>query len=173
MVQVQLQLSQSEINKLSESFIEDDKSDTCLWGLKKGLHILLFTVVFIPFAFIASLCVSFYIGTMAWYNLYLYLSEERTVWHKIFLSPLLILFFPFLIGFSSLGIALYGCVKQVSWHLSSWLKEIRDLEKGFFGWLCRKMQVPQCSPYEVVVLDEATLPVTGEPKPPQHTATDV
>ncbi len=154
-VEVQLQMSQEELNKLNRSFIEDDKkADDCIWGIRKGMHILIFSMCFIPFSFISSLCMSFYVGTIGWYNLYLYLSEERTIWHKIFLCPLLILFFPFLIGLSALGVAFYAAGIQISWYLSSWQRQIRDFEKGFYGWVFSKLGVPQCAPYEIVVLDD-------------------
>ncbi len=161
-VEVQLQISQEELNKMSRSFIQDDKKDNNhIWGLRKGMHILLFSIIFIPFAFISSLFMSFYVGTIGWYNLYLYLSEERTICHKIFLCPLLILFFPFLISFSAVGIAFYASFKQVSWYLSSWQTQVRDYEKGFYGWVFNKIGCPQCAPYEVVVLDDPVMGATG------------
>ena len=168
-VQVQLKLSQNEINKLTESFIDDNKTEVSYCGLRQGPHILFFTIVFVPIAFIISLCMSFYLGTQAWYNLYLYLSEERTIWHRIFLCPLLILFFPFIIVILSVSIGIYGMFIQISWFWPSWLKEMRDLEKGFYGWLFGKMQVPQCSPYQIVILDESAL----GPQPPPAQTTDV
>lgn len=163
-VDIKLRLTDDELQKLNTS--NDDLSDhgptACIWGPRRGLHIALFTVLFIPFAFISSLCVSFYYGAQTWYNLFLYYSEEQTIWHKIFLCPILILSFPFTVGLSALGIASYAAVIQVSWFLSSWLHEIQDFEKGFYGWFCNKIGLTDCAPYEVVVLDESLNP--GNPQ---------
>lgn len=154
-VEVELKLTQAELDQMNKSTITvDDKEDGAKCGLRKGLHILLLTVLFFPFALISSLAVCFYVGTMCWYNIYLNLSEERTIWHKAFLCPLLILFYPVLIILSAFGIGLYAAVIQISWFLSSWLKEIKDFDKGFYGWLCSKLRIPECAPYEVVILDD-------------------
>ena len=156
MVEVQYTLSRKELKSLNRSTkLEEDKtSGGCICGLKKGPHILFLSLIFMPFAFIASLFWSFYIGSLTWYNIFLYLSEEKAWYHRVFICPWLIVFYPVLIVLICLSIAFFGMFKQVSWFLSSWYKEIRDPEKGFFGWLCEKMGVSQLAPYEVVVLDE-------------------
>ncbi len=122
-VEVQLQLTEKEMNKLHQStnaLDEEDKDrdDACIWGLDKGLHIIVLTILFIPFAFIMSMGMAAYIGTIAWYNVYLNLSEERTVWHKVFLCPLLILTFPVFIVLTAVCIGLYAAVIQVSATIS-------------------------------------------------------
>ncbi|XP_013413871.1 transmembrane protein 169-like [Lingula anatina] len=155
-VEVELRLSKDELQKLGH---EDEESvygpgECTLCGLKKGIHVFLFTVIVTPFAFFGSLGLSFYLGAQTWYNIFIYFSEERTIWHKVFLCPLLILTFPLTVGLSALGIALYAALIQISWWFKSWLKEMRDLEKGFFGWFCAKVDLMECSPYEVVVLDD-------------------
>ena len=156
-VEVQVELSERELKTLKRtSKIMDQKKDDCLCGPLKGPHILLLSLLFIPFALIATISVVFYVGTMCWYNIYLFLSEEKSIWHKIFLCPLLLLFYPFLIVFSVIGIGVYGAVIQVSWWYYSWYKEIRDFDKGFFGWLCNKLNVPQCAPYEVVIIEDVS-----------------
>ena len=167
-VQVQLKLSENEINKLTESFTGYDEGPKNYCGLSQGPHLLLFTLLFMPLAMVMSLCMSFYLGTQAWYNLYLYLSEERTIWHRILLCPWLILLFPFTIMLLSVSLGLWGAVVQVSWYWASWLREMRDPEKGFYGWLFGKLQVPQCAPYQIVILDETML----NPQPVAQT-TDV
>ncbi|CAH1772715.1 unnamed protein product [Owenia fusiformis] len=158
-VDVELKLSQDELRKLNQSFDseDDDPNPDCVWGPKKGLHIFLFTLLVIPVALVLSFCVAFYMGIMMWYNMFIYFSEERTIWHKIFICPLLILFLPFLIVLVSLGIGLYACIIQISWWFRSWKREIRDYEKGFYGWICNKLDIAECSPYEVVILDESQL----------------
>lgn len=125
-----------------------------MFGAGKGPHIVLFSILCFPAAFLASLCVSFYFGALTWYNLYIYFSEERTIWHKVFLCPILILTFPFTVGLSALGIALYAGIKQISWYFMSWKTEFLDFEKGFYSWFCGKLDLPQCSPYEIVILNE-------------------
>lgn len=71
---------------------------------------------------------------------------------RILISPFLILFYPFLIVLLSFGLGLYAAVIQISWLWDSWIKEITDFEKGFYGWLCNALDLSECSPYQVVVL---------------------
>jgi hypothetical protein len=154
-VEVELKLTQAELDQMTKSTVTiDDKADGSKCGLRKGFHMLLWTVLFFPLAFISSLCVCFYVGTMCWYNIYLYLSEEKTIWHKMFFCPLLILFYPVLIIVSAFSLGIFAAVKQLSWFLSSWLKEIKDFDKGFYGALCNKLGIPECAPYEVVIVDD-------------------
>lgn len=158
-VEVQLELTQEELRKLTleRKFKDDDakrqKARRCTWGLRSGLHVVLLGVICVPAAFIFSTAYSFYIGCNTWYNFYLYFSEEKTIWHKISICPFLILTFPFTVGFSAFTIGVYASVIQISWFFHNWLREFRDYEKGFYGWLCNKVTLPECSPYEVVVLN--------------------
>ncbi|ELU05447.1 hypothetical protein CAPTEDRAFT_39518, partial [Capitella teleta] len=126
-------------------------------GIRKGPHIVLWTLIFCPLSFLSSIAVCFYVGTMCWYNIYLYLSEERSIWHRMFLCPLLILFYPLLLISTLLPLALFAACKQVSWNLLSWLTEIRDYDKGFYGWLCNRLGLPECAPYEVVIIDDSNV----------------
>ena len=69
-MEVQLQLSENELTKLQESYMEpgDNREKTCCTcAPATGLHILLLTMLFIPCAALASIVMSFYIGTIAWY----------------------------------------------------------------------------------------------------------
>ncbi|KAK6183310.1 hypothetical protein SNE40_010816 [Patella caerulea] len=152
-VDVQLDLSDHELKRLANK----EKSEKCGCGIRQGVHIVLFSVIFVPVSWIMSLCMAFYMGAITLYNIYLYYSEERTIWHKLTVCPLLILTFPFTVGLSALGVAFYACVVQVSWRYKSWLREVLDFEKGFYGWLCLKTDLPHCAPYDVVILDESVL----------------
>ncbi|KAL8570151.1 hypothetical protein ACOMHN_030948 [Nucella lapillus] len=152
-VDVELELTDVELRRLTSR--EAQSSRRCSCGKDKGPHVTLLSVLFIPFALISSACVSFYFSAMTWYNFYVYFSEEKTVWHKVFICPFLILSFPFWAPLTSLGIGLYAGAIQISWFLDTWLFEIRDLEKGFYAWFCNGVRLPQCSPYEIVILDES------------------
>lgn len=143
-----------EVDSLQSPMTGENKNESRpIISTKSGLHIALFSVICLPAAFVASLCVSFYYGASAWYNLYLYFSEEKTIWHKVFICPVLILTFPFTVGFSSVGVAVFAAFVQISWFYSSWRAEFLDFDKGFYGWLCNKLGLPQCCPYELITVN--------------------
>lgn len=155
-IDVKLQLSREELDRLEASItvksLPDD--DDCFFGLSKGLHVFVLSLFCLPFVVVASSGYSFYFGTVTWYNILVYISEERTILHKVFLSPLLILFFPFYIISATLGLGIYSAAIQVSWYYDSWKIEIQDFEKGFYGWMCLQLGLVSCAPYEVVVLEK-------------------
>lgn len=158
-VEVLFEVPEKELNRMKARTTKNEHITSC--GCGRGLHILLFTLLFSPFAFIASIFTTFYVGTMCWYNVYLYVSEELTVCHKIFLCPLLLVVYPVFIAISTFCLSVVSAVRQLSWNMSNWCREIHDYDKGFFAWLCNRLNVPQCAPYEVVILDEALLGPEG------------
>ncbi|XP_048729438.2 transmembrane protein 169-like [Ostrea edulis] len=119
-------------------------------GATDGPHVTLMSVVLLPIAFLSSLAVVFYYGAWTWYNLYIHYSEERTICHKVLVCPVLIITFPLTVGLSSLGVALFAAFVQISWSFYRWKTEFLDFEKGFYGWLCYKLGLPMCSPYDVL-----------------------
>lgn len=149
---ITLEPSDIEMEHLPASNKGNDADSIEIISRESGPHVALFSVICIPAAFLASLCVAFYYGASSWYNLYLYFSEEKTVWHKVTICPVLILTFPFTVGLSSIGVAVFAAFVQISWFYMSWHAEFLDFEKGFFGWLCNKVGLPQCCPYELIIL---------------------
>lgn len=114
---------------------------------------------------------SFYFGALTWQNLFSHFYDERTIWHRIFICPILVLTFPFFILIFTLGIALYAAFIQLRygcgygtinsykqrcvycrWSFPDWKIEVSSLEKGFYGWLCGAIKFEDCSPYTVIEL---------------------
>ena len=171
-VEVELEIPEADLDRMNRgggdataSRSDDAKGrGVCGVGPCRGPHVAFFTILFAPFAFIVSLCTTFYVGTLCWYNVYLYFSEERTVWHRVFICPVLLIAYPVLIVTSTCSVSVVAAVRQVSWSMHRWQREMRDLDKGFFAWLCDLLDIPQCAPYEVVVLNEELPSITiGEP----------
>ncbi|XP_074652233.1 transmembrane protein 169-like [Tubulanus polymorphus] len=175
-VEVQLKLSETELRRLSTVVAADNttaRNRRTYCGLGAGIHILLLSALCSPVAFVISAAVAFYTGTMTWYNFYLYFSEERSLCHKILVCPLLIIFYPALIVAAVVALGIYGAVAQVSWFYASWSREMRDPEKGFYGWLCAKMNLGDLTPYEVVVLDEDAAVAPSGVKQREHAVQEI
>ncbi|GBL87413.1 Transmembrane protein 169 [Araneus ventricosus] len=157
---MKVQMSREELDELEHSIlsqqIEDD--ERCFFGVRKGPHVLTLSLILVPVVLVLSAGYSFYMGTMTWYNVLVYFSEKKTIFHKICVSPLLIISYPFLITLSTVGLGIYAAVVQISWHFDTWRREIQDWEKGFYGWLCGVVHLEDCSPYEVVILTEVLPP---------------
>ncbi|XP_067012207.2 uncharacterized protein [Anabrus simplex] len=163
-VDVRLNISREELEVLEATIAAKKRAVTpgmssFLCNLRKGPHITIWTALCLPFAVIISGIYSFYMGTITWYNVFTYYTEEKPVVCRILVSPFLILLYPFLIVIFTLGLGVYAGLAQISWFFDSWYKEITDLEKGFYGWLCAFLKHEDCCPYEVVVLTEIQGPI--------------
>lgn len=154
---MEVEVTEREYQRLTSMGSNSMKQDKegCQLGLYRGPHIVLWSVVCIPVAFVISICLSFYNGSLTWYNMLIYFSEEKSILHRVTICPILILSFPILVGVSACVLALVASFLQVSWTWARWKTEFRDGEKGFYGWFCGIVDLPDCSPYQVVVLDDA------------------
>lgn len=155
---VQLNISRDELEKINSFAVkkteEQKQGACCVCKLGVGFHVLCWSLFCFPFVVIISSVYSFYIGTLTWYNLFTFFSQEKTILHRIFVTPFLIIAYPITILLFTLGLGLYGGFKQISLRFHVWFNEVCDLEKGFYGWLCGVLRVSDCSPYEVVILTE-------------------
>ncbi|KAJ8410077.1 hypothetical protein AAFF_G00211180 [Aldrovandia affinis] len=166
MVDIHVTLTEKELRELARSKERldaecergTDAKRPCGLGFDQGPHVVLWSLSCAPVVFLLSFITSFYYGTLTWYNVFLVYNEERTFWHKITVCPFLIIFYPMLIMAVSLSLALYAAVVQVSWVFAEWWLAVRDLEKGFCGWVCGKLGLEDCSPYSIVeLLDSDTI----------------
>ena len=133
---------------------DDSDDESCGHNPKQGPHVVFMTVLCIPFVFVIALVVAGYLGVLTWYNIFLYYYDERGWIHRIVVCPLLILSFPPIILSAALGISLYSALNQLSWYMSSWRTSVTDMEKGFYAWLCLRIGLQECAPYEVITLDD-------------------
>ncbi|XP_040084482.1 transmembrane protein 169 [Oryx dammah] len=160
MVDIHVTLTEKELQELtkpkaSSRGMTPGGRRACQLGADRGPHVVLWTLVCLPVVFLLSFVVSFYYGTITWYNIFLVYNEERTFWHKISCCPCLILFYPVLIMAMASSLGLYAAVVQLSWSWEAWWQAARDMEKGFCGWLCSKLGLEDCSPYSIVELLES------------------
>lgn len=166
-VDLQLNMSLDELERINVAALTavantSKKRAACfVCSRTMGLHILLLSLLCLPFVTVVTSIYSFYIGTLTWYNMFNYFSEEKSYAHKLFVSPLLVLLYPLLIVLCTLGLGIYAGFVQLSVCFSSWVNEIGDIEKGFYGWLCSFLRMSDCSPYEVVILMDLKLQPEG------------
>ncbi|MGH0121076.1 UNVERIFIED_CONTAM: hypothetical protein FKN15_069279 [Acipenser sinensis] len=162
MVDIHVTLTDKEMQELARSREPDRREGegeggeegkrACCVGAGRGPHVLLWSLSCTPVVFLLSFVMSFYYGTITWYNVFLVYNEERTFWHKITICPCLIIFYPILIVALSLSLGVYTAITQVSWAFAEWWQAVRDLEKGLCGWICGKLGLEDCSPYSIVEL---------------------
>lgn len=166
-VDVRLNMSREELEVLeaviaAKCHTSTSPSSWFTCGQRKGPHITIWTVLCLPFVIAISCVYSFYMGTITWYNVFTYYTEEKPILCRILVTPFLILLYPFIILIFTIGLGLYAGIVQISWFFDSWYKEITDLEKGFYGWLCAALKHEDCSPYEVVVLTDIQSSLEGD-----------
>lgn len=156
-IDVKLNISREELEILEAAIVAKEISKAQQWFVctpTTGFHIVLWSFLCMPIVILFSGVYSFYIGTLTWYNIFTYVSEGKNCWKRVFISPFVILLYPFLILLFTVGVGLFAGVAQLTCCGSSWWKEVCDLEKGFYGWLCGLLHLSDCSPYEVVILTD-------------------
>ncbi|XP_013189966.2 transmembrane protein 169 [Amyelois transitella] len=153
-VDVKLNISREELEIIEAAIVAEEynKMDISKCSLYNGPHIFLFSLFCIPIVAFISAIYSFYIGTLAWYNIFTHVTENLSCVKKVFLAPIVILLYPFLIVLFTVGLGLYAGIVQLTFSGANWWKDVCDFEKGFYGWLCSTLGLSECSPYEVVVL---------------------
>lgn len=168
-VDVQLNISRDELEKInaaatvSQQDHDNSLKSCCVCSPKSGMHILLLSLISLPFVVLITSIYGFYIGTITWYNVFNYFNEEKTYLHRLVMSPLLIITYPIMILLCSIGLAVYSGLVQISMKFTKWSNEIADIEKGFYGWLCNFLHLDDCSPYEVVILTDLKVPEENAP----------
>ena len=150
-VDIKLNVTPDHFSKI-EKRVHDKFHDRCFCGLRRGPHVFILSLICVPFMWIWSTIQAFFLGSMTWYNIFLYYNEERSCCHKL-LSPLVLLNYPFWIAPVTLFLGIYGGFAQISWYWDSWLQEIRNPDSGFMGWFCGAVNLPDCAPYQVVLLE--------------------
>lgn len=176
-VDLQLNMSREELEKINAAALliqqahdmnAEQHRGCCGCSLTSGLHILLLSLISFPFVLVVTSIYAFYIGTLTWYNMFTYFSEEKSCLYKFLMCPLLILAYPVGIVLCTVGLGVYSAFVQVTTKLAKWRNEIADIEKGFYGWLCSFLHLSDCSPYETVILTDLKMP----PEPVQATSTE-
>lgn len=176
-VDLQLNMSREELEKINAAALliqqahdmsVEQHSGCCGCSLTSGMHILMLSLISFPFVLVVSSIYAFYIGTLTWYNMFTYFSEEKSCLYKFLMCPLLILAYPFGIVLCTVGLGVYSACVQISTKFAKWMNEIADIEKGFYGWLCSFLHLSDCSPYETVILTDLKMP----PEPVQATSTE-
>lgn len=166
---VQLNISRDELEKINSTALmmqqehDNSKKSCCVCSLTSGMHILLLSLISLPFVVVITSIYAFYMGTITWYNMFTYFNEEKTYLHKLVMSPLLVIAYPIGILLCTIGLAIYSGIVQISTRFVKWSNEIADIEKGFYGWLCNFLHLSDCSPYEVIILTD--LKATDETVP--------
>ncbi|KPJ18531.1 Transmembrane protein 169 [Papilio machaon] len=153
-VDVKLNISREELEIIEAAIVAEEynKMDVSKCSLYNGPHIFIFSLLCIPFVACISAAYSFYIGTLAWYNIFTHVTENFSWIKKAIFAPMVILSYPFLIVVFTIGVGLYAGIVQLTFSGANWWKDVCDFEKGFYGWLCNFLGMSECSPYEVVVL---------------------
>jgi len=148
---VQITVRKEDLEETS-SLDHDPKSRAC--SVIQGIFTFFLAVLSAPFVFVVSSFYSFYVGSITWHNVFSIYSEEESLCYRITIPPLLMIVYPPYIIVCSMGVGVYSAVTQILCNFSLWLKEIQDLEKGFYGWLCRQLSIEDCCPYELVILTQ-------------------
>lgn len=91
-------------------------------------------------------------GTLTWYNVFSFYTEEKPFLCRVLMAPVLIVSYPVFILVSTFGLGLYAAVSQITFQWFIWLSHVQDLEKGFYAWLCSALKLEECSPYTEVVI---------------------
>ena len=154
-VEVTVKREELGVNMESSEGSEDPDGNCLCFRVTIGFMAFLWTIVCAPFVLVVASVYSFYMGTITWYNiLSVFSGEDTNFFYRISVSPLLIIIYPLYIILCSLGLGFYSSLVQIGFSFDTWWNVVHDLEKGFYGWLCHRLGLEECSPYELVILTD-------------------
>jgi hypothetical protein len=78
---VQLKMNRDRLAKIEKEIQE--RESQCCCGLTRGLHVLLASILLVPFLWLFCTLYAFYMGTLTWYNVFIYYNEQRTCCHTV------------------------------------------------------------------------------------------
>merc|ERR1719322_154195 len=157
-VDVQLDLTERELYQINQSELESNpnliQNQTLKqYYLKNGVHIMFLGVFCFPFVLLASFFISIYFCLLTWQNIFNHVFDGPLL-QRVLICPLMIIFFPLILPGTSLSVAIFAAFVQISWNFDDWKDELNSFEKGFFGWFCYKISLDECSPYDVIEINE-------------------
>lgn len=158
-IAVKLNMSREEFEFIEATIIAEkyNKMNFSKCSLFHGVHIFLFSLMCLPFVFCISAGYSFYVGSKTCDNIINYITGDKSFIKRHFLPPIIVILYLFLILIFMIGLGLYSGIVQVTASGTTWYKDVCDFEKGFYGWFCNKIGLPDCCPYKVVILTDQTL----------------
>ena len=79
---VHLKMNRELLTKMEKEANKKEDSGCCC-GLNRGLHIFILSLICVPFLWIFCTLYAFYMGTLTWYNIFIYYNEQRTCCHTV------------------------------------------------------------------------------------------
>ena len=79
---VHLRMNRDRLAKI-EKEVKAKKEESCICGLNRGVHILIASLICVLFLWLFCTFYAFYIGTLTWYNVFIYYNEQRSCCHTV------------------------------------------------------------------------------------------
>ena len=79
---VQLRMNRDRLAKI-EKEAEVKQQERCCCGLNRGIHVFLLSLLCLPFLWIFCTLYAFYLGTLTWYNVFIFYNEQRSCCHTV------------------------------------------------------------------------------------------
>ena len=80
---VHLKMKRDKLAQIEKEADPKKSSSCCCCGLNRGPHVFLTSLLLLPFLWIFCTFYAFYMGTITWYNIFIYYNEQRSCCHTV------------------------------------------------------------------------------------------